>query len=272
MIPALLCRLFRCPFAALAFWAVTAIATGIATGPVQAGQPTVTVFAAASLKTALDEIVGLHQENTGDRVAVSYGGSSALARQIQYGAPAQIFLSANGAWMDVLENDGLIDVDTRIDLVTNQLVLIAATDVKTSLVVAPGMDLTGVLGGNKLAMALTDAVPAGIYGRAALVSLGIWEATRDHIAQTDNVRAALRLVALGEAPLGIVYATDANADSRVRLIGAFPQDSHPPILYPAAHLRQGGSAASRALFRFLTTPEARAVFVRHGFGIPGGSS
>ncbi len=240
--------------------------------PAQAETPVI-VFAAASLKTALDEVAQAFEQTGETSISLSYGGSSGLARQILYGAPAQIFVSANAAWMDVLQNDGLLVPDSRVDILSNQLALIAGPGSKVSLDIGPDMDLPGVLKGGQLAMALVDAVPAGIYGREALMSLGVWDMVLGHTAQTDNVRAALRLVSLGEASLGIVYATDAKADPMVRIVGVFPQSSHAPIVYPAARLAQGDSPAVRAFFDFLTGPQARAVFDRHGFGTPneGGS-
>jgi len=231
-------------------------------------EPPVNVFAAASLKNALDDVAARFEHETGDRINLAYGGSSALARQIQYGAPAQIFLSANVAWMDVLESEGLLVTGTRANLLSNQLVLIAGPDTDISLTIGPDMNIVGALNGGRLAMALVHAVPAGVYGRTALQTLGLWDEVQNHIAQTDNVRAALRLVALGEAPLGIVYITDAIAEPGVKVVGAFPSASHPPILYPVARLAQGDTAAALAFYEFLTGPAARAVFVQHGFGTP----
>jgi len=230
--------------------------------------PPVTVFAAASLKEALDEVGAQFTQISGTVINVSYGGSSALARQIQYGAPAQIFLSANAAWMDVLQRDGLLVPDSRRDLLANQLVLIAGADMDVSLTIEPDMDLIGALNGGRLAMALVDAVPAGTYGRAALRALNVWDQVQDQTAQTDNVRAALRLVSVGAAPLGIVYATDADADPNVRPLGVFPPDSHPPIRYPVARLAREDTPDARAFYDYLTGPDARIVFERHGFGVP----
>ncbi len=272
--------IFRAPHRllfALMLWAVFGWAgTARADTP-----PPVTVFAAASLKNALDEVAHQFETSGAGRISLSYAGSSALARQIQYGAPAQIFLSANTTWMDVLERDGLIDAPTRVDLLSNRLVLITPQEgdqgADIAITIAPdmnlGMDLVAALGTARLAMALVDAVPAGIYGRAALQSLGVWDAVQGHVAQTDNVRAALRLVVLGEAPLGIVYATDAHAEPRVRVVGTFPKNSHPPILYPVARVTGAGTDtgtdAAQAFFDYLAGPQARAVFTRHGFGRPG---
>lgn len=237
--------------------------------PARAGD--VTVFAAASLKTALDAVAAGFADASGNRLRVSYAGSSALARQIQQGAPAQLFLSANPDWMDVLAADGLLAADSRADLLTNRLVLIAAADSPVSVDLHNSADLAAALGDGRLAMALVRAVPAGIYGKAALQSLGLWDAVADRVAQADNVRAALRLVAVGETPLGIVYATDAAADPRVRVVARFPESSHPPIRYPVAVLSDGDGADARAALAYLTGAGARAVFADHGFGLAGGA-
>ena len=227
-----------------------------------------TVFAAASLKTALDEVAERHSDQTGTRLRLSYAGSSALARQIQQGAPADLFLSANPGWMDVLEAGGLLAPGSRRDLLSNRLALIAAPDTPAELPqIAPGADLRGVLGDGRLSMALVTAVPAGIYGKAALQSLGLWDQVADRLAQSDNVRAALRLVALGETPLGVVYATDAAAEPKVRVIGLFPPDSHPPIRYPVAIIAGGDSPEARDFLAFLSGPQATALFAAHGFGL-----
>lgn len=232
--------------------------------PLRAAE-TLTVFAAASLKTALDEVARDYGAKTGVAVSLSYAGSSALARQIQYGAPAQVFISANAAWMDDLEARGLLAPGTRRNLLSNRLVLIAPAGSATRLNLVPGADLAGALGNGRLAMALVEAVPAGIYGREALVRLGLWDSVSDRIAQADNVRAALRLVALGEAPLGIVYATDALPEPRVAVLSEIDPALHAAIVYPAAILREGDSAPARAFLAYLGGPEAGAVFLRHGF-------
>lgn len=229
--------------------------------PVRAAE--VTVFAAASLKTALDAVAAAYAAETGERVVISYAGSSALARQIQLGAPADLFISANTAWMDMLEQGGQIASSTRVDLLGNRLALLAHGP-SDPVEIAPGFDLMARLGQGRLAMALVEAVPAGIYGKQALRALGLWDAVAPQVAQTDNVRAALALVALGEAPLGITYRTDAQADPRVSVLGLFPEDSHDPIRYPAAALT-GRDAAARPLLDFLQAPEAAAIFARNGF-------
>lgn len=226
----------------------------------------VTVFAAASLKTAMDRIAPAFAEETGHKAVVSLAGSSALARQIEAGAPADVFISANEAWMDRLEDAGAVRPETRVDLLGNRIVLVASDPDAAPVEIAPGFDLAGLLGDERLAMALVDAVPAGIYGKAALESLGVWEAVAPKVAQADNVRAALALVAAGEAPYGIVYATDAAAEDDVTVVGTFPEDTHPPIVYPAAETVEAGPGAS-AFMAFLQGPAARAVFEREGFEV-----
>lgn len=229
-----------------------------------------TVFAAASLKTAMDEIAPAFAAETGHRVAVSLAGSSALARQIEQGAPADVFVSANPGWMDRLEAAGLIVPATRGDLLGNAVVLVAHGADAAPVEIGPELDLAGMLGDGRLAMALVDAVPAGIYGKAALESLGLWDEVAPKVAQTDNVRAALALVSAGEAPLGIVYATDAAADPDVTPIGTFPASSHPPVVYPAAAVAGGDTALAAGFLDFLRSPEAHAVFARLGFRVIGG--
>jgi molybdate transport system substrate-binding protein len=233
--------------------------------PAQAAQPAL-VFAAASLKDALDEITA-EWARTGGEAVVSLAGSSALARQIENGAPADVFISANVDWMDALEAQGLIDPTSRIDLLRNRLVLIAHDPAAAPVAIDHAFDLAAMLGDGHLAMALVDAVPAGIYGEAALESLGLWESVAPRVAQAENVRAAMALVASGEAPLGIVYATDATASDGVGVIGTFPEDSHPPILYPAAIVRDSVNPAARDFLAFLRSDAARAAFVRQGFAM-----
>lgn len=225
----------------------------------------VLVFAAASLKNALDEIATGFHADTGHEAVISVAGSSVLARQIQLGAPADLFITAHPAWMDVLAQDGRIAPGTRRDLLGNQLVLVGSDPVRAPVTLGPGLDLTGLLKGGRLAMALVDAVPAGIYGKAALQSLGLWDSIAPHVAQTDNVRAALALVASGAAPLGIVYASDARAEPRVRVLATFPADSHPPIRYVLAQMAGRQSAASDALHRYLLSAAATEVFETQGF-------
>jgi len=225
---------------------------------------TITVFAAASLKDALDENARAFEAQTGDRVVVSYGASSALARQIEAGAPADLFVSADLDWMDYLGQRRLIKPDTRRNLLRNRLVLIAPADSRMSVNVTAGFPLVKLLGDGRLAMANPDSVPAGKYGKASLEALGVWKEVRSKVAPAENVRAALVLVSRGEAPLGIVYRTDAAADPRVRVVGLFPENTHPPIIYPAA-VTAAGKPQAGAFLKWLSQPEARAIFEKHGF-------
>jgi molybdate transport system substrate-binding protein len=231
------------------------------------------VFAAASLKGALDEAVMVFEAESGHRVSVSYGGSSLLARQLEQGAPADVFISADVAWMDQLASSRLIDETTRVNLLGNELVLIAHASDGVSVELGSGggeASIADKLGSGRLAMAYVDAVPAGRYGKTALETLGLWEGLANRVAQTDNVRTALALVAAAEARFGIVYATDAAADPRVRVLAAFPAGSYGPIVYPAAAVSGGRGAAARDLLRFLEAPAARGIFARHGFQIAEG--
>ncbi|PZR00963.1 MAG: molybdate ABC transporter substrate-binding protein [Cereibacter sphaeroides] len=238
-------------------------------GPVVAEE--ITVFAAASLKNALDAIAKDWQARTGNTVAISYGGSSALAKQIQEGAPADVFISAAVNWMDTLEKDSLIKTETRHDLLGNTLVLVGyGTDAK-AVEIKKGMDLVGLLNGGKLSMAMVDSVPAGQYGKEALENLGVWASVEPHVAQSENVRAALQLVTTGEAPYGIVYASDAISDDeagdQVAVVGTFPADSHKPIIYPAAVLASSAKPASEAFLTALSSDAAKKVFEGQGFEI-----
>ncbi|MGC9371608.1 MAG: molybdate ABC transporter substrate-binding protein [Paracoccaceae bacterium] len=251
--------LSRRPFVA----ALTALA--LVSSPLRAAADEVTVFAAASMTNAMAEVEERFEAATGHDLIVSLAGSSALARQIQQGAPADIFISANPGWMDTLEEDGLVEEGTRFDLLNNAIVLIAADADAAPVDIGPGMDLAGLLGDGRLAMALVDSVPAGIYGKAALESLGLWAGVEAKVAQADNVRAALAFVATGEAPYGIVYATDAVAEDDVTVVGTFPAETHPPIVYPAAALSQSGNPLNQSVLDFLRGPEGRAAFERQGF-------
>lgn len=234
----------------------------------------ITVFAAASLKESLDEAAAAFQRSGGAPVRVSYAASSALARQIEQGAPADAFVSADLEWMDYLQERGLIDVPSRRNLLGNRLVLIAprasptrAAALKPAIALKPGVDLKPWLGDGRLALALTASVPAGKYARAAFVRYGVWDALQPRVAEAENVRAALMLVARGEAPLGVVYASDARAEPKVRVLAAFPADSHPPIVYPVARLAASRNPAATAFVRWLGTPAAAAIFRRHGFAV-----
>jgi molybdate transport system substrate-binding protein len=225
----------------------------------------VTVFAAASMTNAMTEVEQRFEAATGHEVVVSLAASSALARQIQQGAPADVFISANPDWMDVLENDGLVEPESRFDLLNNTIVLIAHGAEAESVELGPGLDLVSLLDGGRLVMALVEAAPAGIYGKAALESLGLWSAVEASVAQADNVRAALALVARGEAPYGIVYATDAVAEGRVSVVASFPAEMHPPIVYPAAVIAGRASPVVERFMDYLRGPEGRAAFERQGF-------
>jgi len=227
----------------------------------------VTVFAAASLKTAMDGIAPAWEQASGDPATVVLAGSSELARQIGAGAPADVFISANTAWMDTVEADGLIAAESRVDLLGNRLVLIAHGPDAPPAEIGPALDLPGLLGDGRLAMALVDAVPAGIYGKAALETLGLWDAVAGRVAQADNVRAALAFVATGEAPLGIVYATDATAEDRVTVVGTFPAATHPPVVYPAAATAAGDTDLAARFLEFLRGDAAGAAFERQGFTV-----
>ncbi len=227
----------------------------------------VVVFAAASMKNALDAVAAGFEAETGHQVTISYAGSNQLARQIIEGAPADIFISAAVNWMDEVEKAGLIADQSRSDLFGNSLVLIAHGRDAAPVDIGPEMDLPALLGGERLAMALVDAVPAGQYGKAALETLGLWPGVEPLVAQSDNVRAALALVSTGEAPFGIVYATDAAADDNVTVVGTFPADSSPAIVYPGAVLTGAADAADRAFFEALSSDAADAIFRAEGFAI-----
>lgn len=218
----------------------------------------VTVFAAASLKNALEEIAG-------HGAVLAFASSAALARQIERGAPADVYISANEQWMDYLQRRGRIVTASRVDLLRNRLVLIAPAASRVQAVIAPGFPLARLLGEGRLAMGDPGHVPAGEYARAALESLGVWSAVQRRIAAADNVRAALALVSRREAPLGIVYATDAAIDPGVRVVAEFPAASHPPIVYPAALVAPGAKRAAARFLASLRGPAARAVFRKHGF-------
>jgi molybdate transport system substrate-binding protein len=244
-----------------------AIAMAALTQAAVAQEKTITVFAAASLKNALDEVDDLFTKQSGIKVVSSYAASSSLMKQIEQGAPADVFLSADVDWMDYGIKHNVIKNDTRKDLLGNRLVLIAPKDSKIgNVTIAPGFDLAGLVGSGHIATGDVRAVPAGLYAKAALEKLGIWSSVESKIAMAENVRAALVLVARGEAPLGIVYETDAKVDPSVKIVGVFPEDSHPPIIYPVAMTKDAKPDAAQYL-AFLTTPEAKAVFERYGFRV-----
>jgi molybdate transport system substrate-binding protein len=223
------------------------------------------VFAAASLKNALDEAAASWAGSVG--VRTSYAASSALARQLEQGAPADLFISADTDWMDWVAARHLIRADTRLDLLGNRLVLIAPAASGKPLALRNGMDLAGALGGGRLAIADPDVVPAGKYGKAALEALGVWDQVRQHLARAENVRAALAFVARGEAPLGIVYASDAVAEPGVKVAAAFASDQHPPIVYPVAVTAISKNPEAGRFLAFLASDVARPIFEKYGFTV-----
>ena len=252
------------------FWkrvlAAAALLSAINPLVAHAQTPDVTVFAAASLKNALDRIAADFQTATGKRLAVSYGASSALARQIEQGAPADVFLSADLDWMDYLENRRLLRAGTRRSLLGNRIVLVAPAASGRDLELKPGA-LAAALGDGRLATAVVASVPAGRYGKAALEHLGLWGEVAGRLAEAENVRAALLFVARGEAPLGIVYETDARAEPDVRIVARFPETSHPPIVYPAALVGTSKSPEAVPFLEALRSPASAAIFAREGFSV-----
>ena len=239
----------------------------LAASPLPAIADDVTVFAAASLTDALDRVAREWSAETGQTAVISYAGSPVLAKQIGEGAPADIFISASPDWMDELEASGDIRPDTRRDLLGNSLVLIAHGAARP-VTVDKTLDLPAMLDGGKLSMAMVDSVPAGIYGKAALTRLGLWDKVAPMVAQSDNVRTALAFVARNEAPLGIVYATDAAAQENVTVIGTFPAGSHDPIIYPAAITAQSDSDQAEAFLDYLSSAPAQAIWRDFGFTVP----
>ena len=225
---------------------------------------TITVFAAASLREALDAVVRPFEAATGHRVAVAYAASNALAKQIEAGAPAAIFVSADTDWVDYVEARGFALAGSRTNLLRNDLVLVAPAGSKASVRLAPGVDLSPLLQDGRLAIANPDSVPAGRYAKAALTALGAWERVSTRIAPAENVRAALSFVARGEAPLGIVYRTDALAEKDVRIVDTFPANTHAPITYPGTVLL-GARAEAIAYLNFLSSTQARDTWKRYGF-------
>ena len=225
-----------------------------------------TVFAASSLKNVMDDVGGAFTSATGAQVRFVYGASSAMARQVEQGAPADIYISADSQWMDYLAAKRVIDPASRRDLLTNRLVLIAPAASRLRLRIAPGMLLARALADGRLAVAGPD-VPAGIYAQAALTRLGVWESVRTRLAPAENVRAAMALVARGETPAGIVYDTDARLEPRVRILGVFPEGVHPKIIYPAARIAASTAPNATPFLTFLGGPRARAIFERYGFKV-----
>ncbi len=243
------------------------LAAGIAAGPLPAAaqDKTITVFAAASMKNALDDINAAFLKVSGIKVVASYAASSALAKQLEQGAPADVFASADLEWMDYSAQKKTIKDDTRVNLLGNRLVLIAPKDSKIdAIAIAQGFDLARLVGDGRIATGEVSSVPVGKYAKSALEKLGIWASVEKKFAMADNVRAALTLVARGEAALGIVYETDAKVEPGVKIVGAFPADSHPAIVYPVAATVTAKPDAT-AYLAFLRSGAAKAVFVTYGF-------
>lgn len=243
------------------------VVAALGLAPAARAEAPLTVFAAASLKESLDEAARTFEAATGQPVRVSYAASSALARQIERGAPADVFLSADLDWMDELQDKGLVDASTRSGLLGNTLVLVAPAGSRAEpLSLRPGLDLAPLLGARgRIALGMVDSVPAGKYARAGFESLGLWDALAPRVAGVESVRAALMLVARGETPLGVVYGSDARAEPRVRVLATFPAGSHPEIVYPVARVAASRHPHAAAFVAWLHGADARAIFIRHGF-------
>jgi molybdate transport system substrate-binding protein len=243
--------------------------SGLSLVPTPAKAADIVVFAAASLKESLDAAAAAFQRKSGEVVKISYAASSTLARQIENDAPADLFISADLDWMDYLQKRNLIQPATRKNLLGNELVIAAPADIGVTLAIKPGFDLAGALHGGHLAMADPASVPAGKYGKAALQKLGVWDSVKGAVAPAENVRAALLFVSRHEAPLGIVYATDAAADPGVKVAGVFPEDTHPPIIYPIAVTALSTNPAAPRLLAFLASPAAKPIFKKYGLTVLG---
>ncbi|UWU85096.1 molybdate ABC transporter substrate-binding protein [Bradyrhizobium yuanmingense] len=241
------------------------ILAGTAVAPAAAEDKTITVFAAASMKNALDEIDAAYTARTGVKFSVSYAASSVLAKQIEQGAPADVFVSADTDWMDYAIAKKTINEPSRVNLLGNSIVLIAPKDSKIdSVTIAPGFDLAKLAGDGRIATGDVRSVPAGKYAKAALEKLGAWQAAEPKFAMAESVRAALTLVARGEAVLGIVYSTDAKVEPGVKIVGTFPADSHPAIIYPVAATSTAKPEANGYL-AFLRSAAAKAILEKYGF-------
>jgi molybdate transport system substrate-binding protein len=244
------------------------VAAAAALDPVgKAHAADIVVFAAASMKNALDDSAHAFEQQGGTPVKISYAASSALAKQIENGAPADIFISADLAWMDYVQKRNLIQPSSRRNLLGNRLVLVAPAGSGARVDIKPGFDLVGLLKGGRLAMANPDSVPAGKYGKAALEKLGVWQKVEPHVAGAENVRAALLYVDRDETPFGVVYATDAASDPKVEIAGVFPEDTHPPIIYPIAQTAASKNPDAAKFLTFLESPVARPAFEKQGFTV-----
>jgi molybdate transport system substrate-binding protein len=245
---------------------VAFIAVFAGAAPAASAEDAILVFAAASLKNGLDDVDAAFSRATGVKITASYAASSALAKQIEQGAPVDVFVSADLKWMDYLADKKLIKPETRLNLLGNKLVLIAPADSKLSNVpIANGFDIAKLAGDGRIAVADTKAVPAGLYAKAALENLGAWAAAEPKLAQAENVRATLAFVARGETPLGIVYATDARIEPKVKIVGEFPSGSYPPVTYPIAEMAASKNAAVGKYLSFLRTQDAKTIFEKYGF-------
>jgi len=255
-------RMFRALFAA-------SLALVASIAPFRASADDLLVFAAASLKPALDEIIATPDAKAIGEIKASYAASSQLAKQIEAGAPAALFISADQDWMNEVASKQKIVAATRVELLGNALVLVAPKDSKITLKIAPNFDLAGALGKDgHIALGEPNSVPAGKYAKASLTSLGVWDSIESRIVSADNVRAALNFVAKGEVPLGVVYRSDAVSEPAVRVVDTFRDSSHAPIVYPAAIVTDHDTPAARKLLDLLRTPAAQAIFARHGFDAP----
>jgi len=248
----------------LAFFSLL-LALSAAPQPSAAQDKTITIFAAASMKNAVDDINAAYTKETGVKVVSSYAASSALAKQLEQGAPADVFASADLDWMDYGVQKKVIRQDTRVNLLGNRLVLIAPADSKlTNVTIGQGFDLAKLAGDGRIATGDVQAVPVGKYAKAALERLGAWQAAAPKFAMAESVRAALAFVARGEAVLGIVYETDAKVEPKVKIVGVFPQESYPPVIYPVA-LTATAKPEAAAYLNFLRSSAAKAVFEKYGF-------
>jgi len=240
--------------------------TIIASLPAAAEQPQILVLAAASLSETVQELSAAYEKTAQVTVKSSFDSSSVLARQIEAGAQADVFFSADAAWMDYLQSRNLIKPGSRKNLLGNSLVLIAPAQSKIQLKIAPHFPLVAALGDGRLATGDPDSVPAGRYARSALTTLGVWDEIAPRLAHAENVRVALLYVTRGETPLGIVYATDALAEKGVRVVDTFPEDTHEPIVYPIALTKTAKSQAA-GFVAYLNGPQGRDIFVKHGFTV-----
>jgi molybdate transport system substrate-binding protein len=250
-----------------AFALIVAFAGASVPLPAAAQSAVPVVFAAASMKTALDAIAASWTAQTGATPSLVYGSSAVLAKQIEQGAPADVFISADTAWMDYLEKAQMIRPGTRRNFLGNALVLIEPSDSSVDLKIAPGFDLAGAAGDGRIAVCTIASCPGGMYAKQALTGLGIWDKVYPKLAQADNIRSALNLVARSEAHFGIVYATDAKAEPKVKVIGAFPESTHSPIIYPVAVLNDSKHPEAASFVAYLLSPAASKILIDQGFTI-----